>query len=57
MGESHQKGGGGANVAKFDVFLMQMMQGFLADDASDALVFGKEPLPKCYQNLYYLEGR
>ena len=36
---------GGANVAKFDVFLMQMMQGFLADDASDALVFGKEPLP------------
>ena len=53
MGESHQKGGG-ANVAKFDVFLMQMMQmmqGFLADDASDALVFGKEPLPIVSENV------
>ena len=42
---------GGANVAKFGVFLMQMMQVFLADDASDALVFGKEPLPIVGENV------
>ena len=45
---------GGPNVAKFGVFLMQMMhmmQGFLADDASDALVFGKEPLPIVVENV------
>ena len=46
--------GGGPNVAKFGLFLMQMMrmmQGFLADDASDAHVFGKEPLPIVGENV------
>ena len=36
--ENFQKWGD-ANGAKIGVFLMQMLQGFLADDASDALVF------------------
>ena len=31
--------------------MMQMMQGFWADDASDALVFGKEPLPIVGENV------
>ena len=31
--------------------MIQMMQGFLADDASDALVFGKEPLPIVGENV------
>ena len=30
---------------------MQMIEGFLADDASDALVFGKEPLPIVGENV------
>ena len=30
---------------------MQMMQGFGVDDASDALVFGKEPLPIVGENV------
>ena len=30
---------------------MQMMQGFRVDDASDALVFGKEPLPIDGENV------
>ena len=33
------------NLVYFGGLVMQMMQGFLADDASDAHVFGKEPLP------------
>ena len=31
--------------------VMRMMQGFLADDASDVYVFGKEPLPIVGKNV------
>ena len=46
--------GGGQMERKLVCFggsVMRMMQGFLADDASDAHVFGKEPLPIVGENL------
>ena len=46
--------GGGQMERKLVCFggsVMRMMQGFLADDASDAHVFGKEPLPIVGENV------
>ena len=43
------------NLAYFGGLVMQMMQGFLADDASDAHHFGEDkfmiPLPRCVDVL------
>ena len=46
--------GGGQMERKLVCFggsVMRMMQGFLADDASDVHVFGKEPLPIVGENV------